>query len=379
MRKETNVKNRILRHYDEEEKLEERRRKARARLDGRQELSAADLKEAEEAKKRLEALKGLRRGEKVTSLDDIKYSEVSDYYTSDEMASFKKKKKKKKKRRKKKTKMSLAEELEETQTERTKNMQEKKELPSVREKRKSLEKQRAYAMALERAREQSAAVSRQELGIDRQDVVSDTRSKKMSAAERIASKLALRKNDVKKKKKSSSDCLVFTSTTEFTQRLKSNINDRLEERIQKQKEERTETTKTTIEPASSTSSSSQDKDVAMTSEPLVGSSMAATLSLLNRTGELKDKKVIAGRAKDKLHDFNFSGDRIKLEYKDNFGRHLTPKEAYRQLSYKFHGVRPGRKKQEKILRKLKEDLQINAMKPGDTPLGMVRVMKQKQS
>ena len=67
-----------------------------------------------------------------------------------------------------------------------------------------------------------------------------------------------------------------------------------------------------------------------------------------------------------------------MEYKDNFGRHLTPKEAYRQLSYKFHGVKPGRKKQEKILRKLKEDLQINAMKHGDTPLGMVSAMKQKQ-
>ena len=169
MRKETNVRNRILRHYDEEEKLEERRRKAKARLDGRQELSAADLKEAEEAKKRLEALKGLRRGEKVMSLDDIKYSEVSDYYTNDEMASFKKKKKRKKKKKKKKTMMrkSLAEELEETMVEEDKHVdrKKKKELPSDRAKRKNVEKQRSYALALERAREQSAAVSRQELGM----------------------------------------------------------------------------------------------------------------------------------------------------------------------------------------------------------------------
>ena len=169
MRKETNVRNRILRHYDEEEKLEERRRKAKARLDGRQELSAADLKEAEEAKKRLEALKGLRRGEKVMSLDDIKYSEVSDYYTNDEMASFKKKKKRKKKKKKKKTMMrkSLAEELEETMVEEDKHVdrKKKKELPSDRAKRKNVEKQRSYALALERVREQSAAVSRQELGM----------------------------------------------------------------------------------------------------------------------------------------------------------------------------------------------------------------------
>ena len=207
-----------------------------------------------------------------------------------------------------------------------------------------------------------------------------SKKKKMSAAERIALKLASRKKETAEEKTSSSG-LVFTSATEFTQRLKSNMNDRLEERKQKKKVEREAaeaTEESTEDTTTTTTTSSTKKNVAVTNEPLVRSSMAATLSLLNRTGELKQKKVVAGRAKDKVHEFNFSGDRIKLEYKDNFGRHLTPKEAYRQLSYKFHGVKPGRKKQEKILRKLKEDLQINAMKPGDTPLGMVSAMKQKQ-
>ena len=236
-------------------------------------------------------------------------------------------------------------------------------------------------MALERAREQSAAVSRQELGTDDISFVEPTTKipKKMSAAERIAMKLASRKKETAPKEEKTSG-LVFTSTTEFTQRLKSNMNDRLEERKQKKKVEReaAEATEESTTATATTTTTSTKKNVAVTNEPLVRSSMAATLSLLNRTGELKQKKVVAGRAKDKVHEFNFSGDRIKLEYKDNFGRHLTPKEAYRQLSYKFHGVKPGRKKQEKILRKLKEDLQINAMKPGDTPLGMVSAMKQKQ-
>ena len=114
-----------------------------------------------------------------------------------------------------------------------------------------------------------------------------SKKKKMSAAERIALKLASRKKETAEEKTSSSG-LVFTSTTEFTQRLKSNMNDRLEERKQKKKVEReAETTKetktSTTKTTATTTSSSTKKNVEMTSEPLVQSSMAATLSLLNRT------------------------------------------------------------------------------------------------
>ena len=115
-----------------------------------------------------------------------------------------------------------------------------------------------------------------------------SKKKKMSAAERIALKLASRKKETAEEKTSSSG-LVFTSTTEFTQRLKSNMNDRLEERKQKKKVEReaAETTKetktSTTKTTATRTSSSTKKNVEMTSEPLVQSSMAATLSLLNRT------------------------------------------------------------------------------------------------
>ena len=116
-----------------------------------------------------------------------------------------------------------------------------------------------------------------------------SKKKKMSAAERIALKLASRKKESAEEKTSSSG-LVFTSTTEFTQRLKSNMNDRLEERKQKKKKverEAAETTKetktSTTKTTATTTSSSTKKNVEMTSEPLVQSSMAATLSLLNRT------------------------------------------------------------------------------------------------
>ena len=47
------------------------------------------------------------------------------------------------------------------------------------------------------------------------------------------------------------------------------------------------------------------------------------------------KNDIKGR--DDMASVNKPGDRIKLEYRDDQGRLLTPKEAFRQLSYRFHG------------------------------------------
>lgn len=38
---------------------------------------------------------------------------------------------------------------------------------------------------------------------------------------------------------------------------------------------------------------------------------------------------------------------MKLEYVDETGRNMTPKEAFRQLSHRFHGKGSGKKKTEK--------------------------------
>ncbi|PON80310.1 SNU66/SART1 family [Parasponia andersonii] len=45
----------------------------------------------------------------------------------------------------------------------------------------------------------------------------------------------------------------------------------------------------------------------------------------------------------KVHTF----DRIHIERKDEFGRTLTPNEAFKLFCHEFHGIRPGKKKQEK--------------------------------
>ncbi|KAJ8347707.1 hypothetical protein SKAU_G00262960 [Synaphobranchus kaupii] len=46
---------------------------------------------------------------------------------------------------------------------------------------------------------------------------------------------------------------------------------------------------------------------------------------------------------------------VKIEYVDESGRKLTPKEAFRQLSHRFHGKGSGKMKTEKRMKKLEEE------------------------
>ncbi|KAI8814202.1 SART-1 protein [Cladochytrium replicatum] len=65
---------------------------------------------------------------------------------------------------------------------------------------------------------------------------------------------------------------------------------------------------------------------------------------------------------------NYAPD-IQLEYHDEFGRALGPKEAFKQLSHRFHGKTPGKMKREKQLRKIAEEMKLSQMSSADTPLG----------
>jgi U4/U6.U5 tri-snRNP-associated protein 1 len=86
-------------------------------------------------------------------------------------------------------------------------------------------------------------------------------------------------------------------------------------------------------------------------QPLVSKGMAATLELLKSSGELNRSNELAGRAKDsRAIDPSREESGVKIEYRDEFGRKLTQKEAFRQLSYKFHGYGPSKKKLEKRLK-----------------------------
>ncbi|CAM9108163.1 unnamed protein product [Scytosiphon promiscuus] len=97
-------------------------------------------------------------------------------------------------------------------------------------------------------------------------------------------------------------------------------------------------------------------------QPLAKNGMAATLALLRPSGVLAEKFHRSGRAKDaRKHHGEAEETRedresgAKLEYRDQWGREITRKEAFRNLCYQFHGYGSGKKKQEKRLKLVEEE------------------------
>ncbi|CAK5268507.1 unnamed protein product [Mycena citricolor] len=74
---------------------------------------------------------------------------------------------------------------------------------------------------------------------------------------------------------------------------------------------------------------------------------------------------------------NYKPD-VNLVYYDEFGRALTPKEAWKALSHRFHGKGSGKMKTEKRLKKIKEEQKQAAMASGDTPLSMTKAFQLRQ-
>jgi U4/U6.U5 tri-snRNP-associated protein 1 len=74
---------------------------------------------------------------------------------------------------------------------------------------------------------------------------------------------------------------------------------------------------------------------------------------------------------------NYKPD-INIVYYDEFGRALTPKEAWKALSHKFHGKGSGKMKTERRLKKIAEEKKKEATASGDTPLSMNRAFQIRQ-
>lgn len=83
-------------------------------------------------------------------------------------------------------------------------------------------------------------------------------------------------------------------------------------------------------------------------------------------------------AKDNMDTFkNYKPD-VNIVYYDEFGRALTPKEAWKALSHKFHGKGSGKMKTEKRLKKIADEKKKEAMASGDTPLSMNKAFQARQ-
>ncbi|KAG0502967.1 hypothetical protein HPP92_003039 [Vanilla planifolia] len=119
-------------------------------------------------------------------------------------------------------------------------------------------------------------------------------------------------------------------------------------------------------------------------EAAVGKGLAGALKLLKDRGTLKESIDWGGRNMDKkksklvgIND-NDGSKEIRIERTDEFGRIMTPKEAFRMLSHKFHGKVPGKMKLEKRMKQYQEDLKTKQMKASDTPLLAVEKMREAQ-
>jgi len=83
-------------------------------------------------------------------------------------------------------------------------------------------------------------------------------------------------------------------------------------------------------------------------------------------------------ARENLNMFKDYKPDVNIVYYDEFGRQLTPKEAWKALSHKFHGKGSGKMKTEKRLKKIAEEKKKEAMASGDTPLSMSKAFQQRQ-
>lgn len=108
-------------------------------------------------------------------------------------------------------------------------------------------------------------------------------------------------------------------------------------------------------------------------------SCASGLAYLRARAQIgNDQETHKNRKSDNrpLEMSTVDGD-IKLEYRDDYGRVQTPKEAFRAISWKFHGKVPGRKNMERRLLRLENEMKLKSMNPMEQ-LPTLRALKHMQ-
>ncbi|KAL9269193.1 SART-1 family protein DOT2-like protein [Drosera capensis] len=120
-------------------------------------------------------------------------------------------------------------------------------------------------------------------------------------------------------------------------------------------------------------------------EAPVGKGLSGALKLLQERGSLKEGPGLGGRNMDKKKSklvgiYDEEGPKqISIERTDEYGRILTPKEAFRLISHKFHGKAPGKMKLEKRQKQYQDELKLKQMKNSDTPSQSVERMREAQA
>ncbi|KAI0243629.1 hypothetical protein L0F63_003351 [Massospora cicadina] len=95
----------------------------------------------------------------------------------------------------------------------------------------------------------------------------------------------------------------------------------------------------------------------------------------DRTDDYRRDRSFADEQQSRMA--NYRPD-ITIKHLDAEGNELTPKEAFRQLSHKFHGKSPGMKKIEKRLAQIENAKRLASMTSSDTPLGTASALVKRQ-
>jgi len=113
-------------------------------------------------------------------------------------------------------------------------------------------------------------------------------------------------------------------------------------------------------------------------EPQAGGSLSDALKLIQQKGWISQE--FSGRQNDRVIDLRVHdpAPQVKIERKDETGREMTQKEAWRRLSHKFHGKAPGKLKQEKKIKRFKEEKTMVGMDATDTPLASLKALQNAQ-
>nr|GMD55846.1 SART-1 family protein DOT2-like [Ipomoea batatas] len=101
-------------------------------------------------------------------------------------------------------------------------------------------------------------------------------------------------------------------------------------------------------------------------EAPVGKGLCTALRLLKQRGAFKETIEWGGRNTDNKKSSKLLDKEIHIERTDEYGRILTPKEAFRLFSHKFHGKRPCKRKQEKRMRQYQQHLKVKQMTPSQS-------------
>jgi len=116
--------------------------------------------------------------------------------------------------------------------------------------------------------------------------------------------------------------------------------------------------------------------LSVTAESSIGSGLAGALAFLKGRGDLERPVEWSGRTNDSRDSYFtaamggykdvYSGGRtedklaldveVALTRKDEYGRILTPKEAFRQLCHSFHGIKPSLNTREKRAKQVAKEL-----------------------